>query len=178
MKKILIVVMSIILLTACASSNTPKAKVESYLGRYISMNEDVVLDMETTIASENLSEENRKVYKEVLTRQYEDLKYTVKDESIDGDKATVTVQITVYDLYKSEQASLSHLNMNPEDFMTNDIVDNEKYTKYKLEEMKKTTETVDFELEFYLTKENGTWLVEEPDRITLEKIHGFYNYES
>ncbi|MBQ4263361.1 MAG: hypothetical protein IJB83_03845 [Bacilli bacterium] len=178
MKKLLILFISIIFLTACSSSNTPKGKVEAYLGRYTSMHEDVLMDLSSTIKGENLSEENSKVYEKVLTRQYENLKYMVKDESIDADKATVTVKITVFDLYKSEQTSLNHLNTNPEDFMTNDIVDNEKYTKYKLEEMLKTTETVDYELDFYLSKENGTWIVEAPDRVVLEKIHGLYDYES
>lgn len=39
-----------------------------------------------------------------------------------------------------------------------------------------TNETINYEVDFYLTKENGTWIVQNPDNVTLEKIHGLYNY--
>jgi len=178
MKKIAIVILSIIFLIACSTSNTPKAKVEAYLGRYVSMDDEVLAEMSTTIASENLSETNTKIYEDVLTRQYENIKYTVKDEKIDGDNSTVIVKLTVYDLYKSDNDALIYLNNNQEEFMTDGAIDEEKYNKYKLDKMLSTNETVDYEVEFYLNKKNGTWLIEEPDRITLEKIHGLYNYES
>jgi len=173
----LLVFMFMSLLVGCGN-NTPTAKTEEYLNRYVSMSDDVKESMETTIAGEGLSTSNQEIYKEVLTRQYEDLKYEVKDETIDADNAVVTVKITVYDLYKSDVASLDYLNNNMQEFYTNNVLNQNAYDKYRIESMLETKETVDYEIDFYLTKENGTWIVQNPDSTTLEKIHGLYNYES
>ena len=54
----------------------------------------------------------------------------------------------------------------------------ENYTKYKLNAMLKASDTVDYEITFYLKKENGDWVIQNLDRVTLEKIHGLYNYEN
>lgn len=178
MKKFFLVCFSIIMLSACSLSNTPKGKVEAYMNRYTSVTEDVKTDMETQIASENLSTSNKEIYKNVLTRQYEDIKYEVKDETIDGDKANVIVKITVYDLYKSESASLKYLNEHNDEFYENNTFNEESYTTYKLNEMLKASDTVDYEITFYLNKNDGEWIIQNPDRVTLEKIHGLYNYES
>ena len=43
--------------------------------------------------------------------------------------------------------------------------------------MLNTNDTVSYEIEFYLDKRDDNWVVQEPDRITLEKIHGLYNYD-
>ena len=40
--------------------------------------------------------------------------------------------------------------------------------------MLNTKEIIEYDIDFYLTKENGTWIVQNPDNTTLEKIHGLY----
>lgn len=177
MKKIIIVFIMLLSFTGCSLSNTPKSKVESYLNNYNSLGEDVIADMESKVAEENLSKENRNIYKKVLTRQYEDLKYEIKDEVIDGDNATVTVKLTVYDLYKSTQNSLVYLNNNQNEFFENNAFSDELYNKYKLNEMLKMNDTIDYEVKFNLNKKDNEWILENPDRATLEKMHGLYNYE-
>lgn len=180
MKKIYFAILSIVflLLLGGCGTNTPTAKTEEFLSRYISMSDDVVSSMNTSIAGEGLSTTNQSLYKDVLTRQYKALKYEVKDETIDADKATVKVKLTVYDLYKSEQTSLDYLNNNATEFYTDNVLNQEAYDKYRLESMLSTTDTVDYDVDFYLTKDNGTWVVQNPDTVTLEKIHGLYNYGS
>src|SRR5574344_209198 len=102
MKKIGII-LSLLFLSACSLSNTPSGKVEAYLNQFNSLSDSVTQDIETSTAAENLSSSNQAIYKEVLTRQYKDMKYEIKDEAIDGDNTTVKVKVTVYDLYKSIQ---------------------------------------------------------------------------
>ena len=31
---------------------------------------------------------------------------------------------------------------------------------------------------FKLNKKDGDWVLENPDRVVLEKLHGLYNYEN
>ena len=68
MKKILLTIMSIFLLSACSLSNNPSSKVEAYLNQYNNLSDNVKLDLESKVASENLSDENKKVYKDLLTK--------------------------------------------------------------------------------------------------------------
>lgn len=178
MKKVVLSLISIFMLVGCSLSGSPSSKVEAYLNKYNSLSDDVKLDMETTIASENLSTENQKIYTDVLARQYQNLKYEIKDEVVDAEDATVNVKITVYDLHKVETTSLQYLNEHNNEFYENNVFNEENYTKYKLNAMLKASDTVDYEIIFYLKKENGDWVIQNLDRVTLEKIHGLYNYEN
>ena len=178
MKKILVIFLAIIMLCACSLTNTPTAKVKSFLNGYNSLNDDVTADLETKVEAENLSDENKKVYLEVLKKQYKDMKYEVKDETIEGDKATVKVRITVYDLYKIDKDTVNYMNNNSSEFMDETGSYNENlFNKYRLNEMLKTNNTVNYDIDFYLNKVNDEWVVEAPDRVSLEKIHGLYNYD-
>ena len=145
MKKLLITVLFILTFTACSMSNTPKSKVEIYMNQFNSITENVKKDLETTVASENLSESNKEIYKKVLERQYKNLKYSIKDEQINGDNATVTVNITVYDFYKSNANAEKYYNEHTDEFTTSNgtTTDIDSYTKYRLEEMLKMSDTVD-----------------------------------
>lgn len=180
MKKIITGILLIIFLTACSMSNTPKSKVEIYMNQFNSLTESVKKDLETTVASENLSQSNKDIYRKVLERQYENLKYTIKDEQINGDNATVTVKITVYDFYKSNVNAEKYYNENQDEFMTENktAIDVDSYAKYRLEEMLKMNDTVDYEIKIHLNKDDGEWVIQNPDRETLEKIHGLYDYEN
>lgn len=173
---ILIGAIFIFLLSGCGT-NTPKAKTEEYLSRYTSLNTAVKDELDTTVSSSGLSTANQESYRKVLERQYKNIKYEVKDESVDADEAIVKVKITVYDLYKAEKNSLEYLNTNHDEFYENNILNQTKYDTYRLNSMLNITDTIDYDINFYLTKKNGTWTVDNPDAVTLEKIHGLYNYE-
>ena len=51
----------------------------------INLSDEVIMDLESKVSNEDLSNVNRELYKKVLTRQYESLKYEIKDETIDKD---------------------------------------------------------------------------------------------
>jgi hypothetical protein len=92
----------------------------------------VIEDMESTIIKENLSTDNTSIYREVLKRQYQDLRYEIVDETIKEDKAEVKVHITVYDLYNSKIESENYMNENQTEFMNEEnIFDEERYMKYR-----------------------------------------------
>lgn len=179
MKKIYYILVGailIFLLSGC-TTNTPKAKTEEYLSRYTSLSDAVKEEIDATVSSSGLNTSNQETYRKVLERQYKNIKYEVKDESIDAQEAIVKVKITVYDLYKAEKNSLEYLNTNYNEFYDNNILNQTKYDTYRLNNMLNITDTVDYDINFYLTKKNGTWIVDNPDDTTLEKIHGLYNYE-
>jgi len=52
-----------------------------------------------------------------------------------------------------------------------------KNIDYKLEQMKNTTDTVEYTIDFNVVKEDDDWVVVQPDTDDLEKIHGIYNYD-
>ncbi len=117
MKKILICCLLLFSLASCSFSNTPTGKVEKYLNEYNSLSDNVLQDIEIKAANETISKENKENYIKALKRQYQDLKYEIKDESIDGDKATVTVKITVYDFYKVNKNVNDYVQQNNEKFL-------------------------------------------------------------
>lgn len=179
MKKILLTIMSIFLLSACSLSNNPSSKVEAYLNQYNNLSDNVKLDLESKVASENLSDKNKKVYKDLLTKQYKNMKYEIKDKTINADEATVKAKITVIDYFKAQKESDDYLKENPSKFYDeNQIFSDELFNTYKLKKMDEVKDTVDYDITFKLNKVDGQWKLESPDRIILEKIHGLYDYTS
>ncbi len=179
MKKTLLITLllvSIFLFTGCDTMNTPTKRTEEYLSRYVSLNDDVKGDIDLMVETESLNEANSKIYKDVIERQLTNLKYEIVSEEVNGDKATVTAKITVYDLVKSRGESKTYYTENPNDFYTDNALDKDKYSKYELDEMLKYSKTVDYTIEFNLTKVDDVWTVDEVGNTTKEKIYGLYDY--
>lgn len=179
MKKLVIVIVGVLLLfgCSCALMDTPTKKTEDYLNKYKNLDDDVLGDLDLSAEAENLNDENTETYKDLIKRQYQDMKYDVVNESIDGDQATVTVTLTVYDLYKTSQAADAYLTANPNEFTENNVYNNDLFMKYKLDKMNDTEDTIDYTVDFYLAKVDGDWVVQEPDETVKQKIHGLYDYE-
>lgn len=176
MKKILILLIPLLLI-GCSLSNSPSSKVEAFLNNYNNLSDDVLLDIEKSALNENLSEDNKNMYKNVLSRQYENMKYEIKDESVDANSAIVTVKVTVYDLYKVEKESLNYMNENSSEFYDTDgVFSNDMFNTYRINKLYDANETIDYEIKFYLDKKNNEWILRNPDKETLEKLNGFYNY--
>ena len=77
MKKI-ITILSIIIITGCNTfdiSNTPTKKVEEYLNKFQINDEDVLKDLDNVINKKTtLDETNKKEYRELIKKQYKDMK--------------------------------------------------------------------------------------------------------
>ncbi|OLA93175.1 MAG: hypothetical protein BHW63_02550 [Mycoplasma sp. CAG:611_25_7] len=119
MKKLILgfsVFLTSILLVGCTLSNTPTKKVERYLDNYRNLDETVLTQLDTIVEADTIMTATQKEdYRNILKRQYQNLVYTVKDEIVDGDKAKVTVEIEVYDLYKITNEYLEFVVNNPDD---------------------------------------------------------------
>lgn len=175
--KIVIVISITLFIFGCNIS--AKQIVERYLDRYITLDENVLEDINNQVKKENLNEENSLIYKEILKKQYEDLEYEITNEEYNGDDAIITVKISVYDLYSSIKDSHIYLNNNPSEFGYNtENYDLDKFIKYKLNNMKNQTKKIDYTIDFYVVNTSDGWSVGDLSNEDIEKIHGIYNYES
>ena len=178
MKKILGIIVCLMMVVGCSCSNDKAADaVEKYLNDYKGLSDNVLSSIDELVDNEDLTDEGKETYKEVLKRQYRDLIYTIENEDYDGDTADVTVKITVYDLYKAQKDASLYLSEHPDRFLTDGEYDNDLYMEYKLEQMKNMNDTIQYNVVFHVVKQDGDWVVEQPDEETLEKIHGVYNYD-
>lgn len=179
MKKIklyFVTILMLILTTACSLGGTPTSAVEKLFASYNNNDEEIMVELDDYINTSNLTDEQNNKYKEVYLKQFRDLKYEIKEEVIDGDTATVTTQITVYDYYKAENDANDYLTNNSDKFMTDGEYDEGLFTDYKLEQLDKVNTTVDYTIDFTLTKVDNEWVVNELTNEQLEKIHGVYEY--
>ncbi len=141
MKKIIYIFIVIILLTACNLNNTPTSKVEELLSKYQSLNKQLEIntnEFSNIITIENINNED---IDELIEKQNKNMTYEIKNEEIDGDNATVTTEIEVYN-YK-------------------DVINNNN-NKDIIKELNKTKERITYTIDFTLTKnEKEKWKLDE-----------------
>ena len=175
MKKILIFLLFIFLVSGCGkNTNSPTSEVQKLFSNYNSLSSDVLIQLDSVMRSENLTDEQISKYKEVIKRQYEDLKYTINDEVISDDKAIVSVDIEVYNLNKVISDSDEYLKNNKDEFYVDDKLDNNKFWDYKLDKMFKAEDRIKYTIDFSLTKLNNKWHLDELLETDRQKIHGLY----
>ena len=83
MKKLLITFsLILILVTGCGTKmGTPTAKVEEFLGKYQSMDSEVLTQLDSVIATDSaMSDNQKKEYKSLMEKQYQNLSYKIKSE--------------------------------------------------------------------------------------------------
>lgn len=178
MKKMLVLLLIVVILLTGCGGNNARGAVDSYLKQYKNLSSEVLVDMENIIASENLTEEQSDNYRNILKKQYKDLTYEILEEEYDNDVSYVTVKISVYDLSTSQDNALLYLEENQEEFNNDEgIYDEGLFTDYKLEQMKNTTDRIEYTITFTVVKENDKYVVEQPTENDLLKIHGIYNGE-
>ena len=179
MKKLALLFMSIFLLTWCTSlMNTPTDKVEEYLDKYKTVDNEIVDQLEKVVDEVGtMNRDNKDKYKELMKKQYQNLSYKIKDETIDGDKATVETEIEVYDYKTSMDTSDRYLSEHNDEFLKEDkTVDNDKFMTYKLEALEKVKDKVTYTINFSLTKDkDGKWKLDEISDTDRLKLHGLYS---
>lgn len=168
----------LLLTTACSLGlgNTPTSAIERVLSMYNTNDEEIVIELDDYVNDSDLTDEQSKQYKNIYLKQFKDMKYEIKEEKIDGDTATVTAQITVYDYYNAEKEANDYLANNPDELKTDDVYDESLFTDYKLKKLKEVNDTVDYTIDFTLTKVDNEWVVNDLTTEQLEKIHGVYAY--
>ena len=181
MKKVLIYlscIMAIVFLSGCSMDNTPTKKTESFLNNYKNLDSTVLTQLDDVVKDDDtMSEEQKDKYKEILKKQYQDMTYTIKDEEINGDNATVTVEIEVYDLYKTTEESNRYYDEHQDEFKDeDDKVSDAKFLDYRIDQLDKATDKVKYTIDFTLTKVDNVWTMDDISNSTIQKIHGLYAY--
>lgn len=171
-------IISLCLFAGCSMDNTPTKKVENFLNNYRNLDESVITQMEEIVSNDALMSDNQRTkYKDVLRKQYQDLNYQIKDEKIDGDAATVEVEIEVYDLYKVTKDAETYYQEHLDEFKDdNGNLSSSKYIDYRLDLISKQTQRVKYNLTFTLSKVDNVWILDDIDDTTRQKIHGLYAY--
>ncbi len=178
MIKIVGIFIGIVLLTGCFGNMTPSEKAEDFLNRYIKNDKDILAELDISLDKQDLSNDQKQKYREVIKEEYSTLKYTIKDEHIDGNDAEVEVELNVNDLYKASKEASDYLIDNSQEFYTDDVYDEKKFIDYKLEKMENSNDRITYTIFFELKKKDGVWTIEDLDDQTLQKIHGIYDYET
>ena len=181
MKKMLIAFIMVLFLTGCNNDlmNTPTKRVETMLNNYVTLDEEVVDDLDNTLLEETvMTNEQKSRYKDILKRQYQNLSYEIKDETIDGDTATVEVEIEVYDYRKIIDAADDYLNNNQDEFLTEDgtTTDISKFNDYKLDLLEEAKDKVTYTLNLTLKKVDDKWTLDDLTDTEISQIHGLYAY--
>lgn len=178
-KLLLVIGISFILVGCGCMKKTAKGAVQDYLNQYKNLSSNVITSMDDVVNDENLTDSQKEKYRDILKRQYQDLKYEIVNEKYDGDNATVEAKITVYDLYKVQKDANNYLTNNGDEFKENGVYSNDLFMNYKLDKMKKVTDTIDYNIIFNVIKDDkGNYKVNDLSNSDLEKIHGVYNYDN
>lgn len=176
MKKIITILLMIFLFTGCEigtdMSNTPTKRVEEYLDGYQALDDNILNDLDSLITDLDYTVEQKDSYRELMKNHYQNLKYEIKDETINGDKATVTAEIEVIDYSDVLKEELNQDSYLDEEGNYNA----ELFYDYQLSKMKESKKKVKYTIVFNLTKVNDDWAIDELDESTKEKIHGIYVY--
>ena len=177
MKKILYIAISLFLLAGCSNiSNTPTRQVENFFNKYQTLDNDVLSDLDKVIDEEpKFNTTNKNEYREIIKKQYKNMLYKIKEETIDGDKAIVTVEITVLDFGKIMREAQDYKNNHIEEFKdANGNYDENKYIDYLIPRLKEAKEKVKYTVDINLTKLDKKWKIDGIDSDTEDKILGIY----
>ena len=192
---------AVLLFTGCNNTlNTPTKKVEEFLGKYQSLDSDVLAQLDTVIMSDtNMSDEQKDSYRAALEKQYQNLSYKIKDEKIDGDTATVDVEIEVLDYataiaeakeyyqehedeFKEENDNDNSNNNNNNNSVVEDAEDavedtfekTKAFIDYKIKQIENVNDKVKYNITFNLEKEDGEWKMKNISDEDRQKLHGLY----
>lgn len=156
---LIITILCFWLLIGCELSNNPTSKTEDFLSDYQMLEDNILINYTDLIEETNVSTEIQEIYKELIKKQYRNLSYEIKEETIDGDTAIVATEIKVMD-YKKIFDKYSKTNYSIEE-----------YHKLVIEDLKKTTEMVTYTIDFKVVKdEYRNWNIQdlkEEDRLKL-----------
>ena len=161
MKKIILIISIILIITACSLNNTPNSKTEELLGKYQNLDNSIIISPTVLANDNNLASSLEKEYKSLIKKQYRNMSYEIKDTIEDGDKATVIVEIEVINYKKT-------INN-----MTGKVGD--KYHKKLIKKLNNTSDKITYTIEINLTKDNnGKWNINPLTNEIENKLLGIY----
>lgn len=163
MKKTILIIISLSLLAGCTLGNTPTSRVEDFLYKYQTGSNDIAINYTDLTTDINLTQKQMEDYEDIIKKQYKDLMYEIKEETIDGNRATVTIAIEV----KNFKKAIDKYNQGS--------YEPSKYHNLIIEELKNTKEMITYTLDITLTKENDdNWSVDQLTQENKQKLLGIY----
>ena len=176
MKKLLVFLLPFLFIGCGTVSSTPTKKVESFMASYQTLDDKVVEQLNNTAEAEaKFDKEQKEEYIKLMKNHYQDLTYEIKDEIIDGDEATVVVEIDVTDYSKALEEAENYLNEHKEEFtLENGEYDEALFTTYRLNKLKEAKERTKYTLNIYLTKVDNEWQINDLTNTDRMKIQGMY----
>ena len=189
--------LAFVFIVGCTNTaNTPTERVEEFLFLFQSMDSDVLTQLDQVISDDTtMSDEQKDEYRALMEKQYQNLSYKIEEENIEGDSATVDVEIEVldyatkineakeyYEEHKDEIEKESQEEQSDNNNVVEDAVEGAEevikesaaFIDYKLKELESVTDTTTYTITFYLTKEDGEWKLQDISDQDREKIHGLY----
>ena len=164
-KKIIVLGIVLFLLVGCSMANTPSSNVEALLMKYQKVDMDINNGIDTVLDEQNFTDAHRERYRKIIEKQYKNLSYEIKEEKIDGDKATVIVEIEVTD-YKGAISDLT---------FDSSIYTKESFDEEKLNRLENASGKVKYTLELSLTKDSDdVWKLDALTEEEIKKIQGMY----
>ena len=181
MKKVLGILVLALVLTGCSignMDNTPTKKVETYLNNYQTLDSNVLSELDSLVNQEEMFDEDQKTtYRDIMKKHYQDLTYMIKEETVNGDKATVETEIEVNDYTKVLKEVETYRTTNETEFLDDEgMFDESMFNDYKLEALKDNKERVKYTIYFSLTKSGDEWMLDDLTETEQEKILGIYEY--
>lgn len=187
----------LVVVAGCSNTmNTPTSKVEEFFSKYQNMDDDVATQLDQVLKDDTtMSDEQKEKYRALMEKQYQNLSYKIENEEINGDSATVDVEIEVLDYattiadakeyyqeHKDEIEKENDQEQSDNDNVVEDAVEGTEeaieksaaFIDYKLKELESVSDTTTYTITFHLTKEDGEWQIQNLSDLDLEKIHGLY----
>lgn len=181
MKKFLCALALVVLLTGCELGkqldNTPTKKVENFLNKYQTLDDDVLDSLDSVIAEETLfNNDQRDKYRDIVKSNYQKMSYKIKDEEVDGNTARVTVEIEVIDYSKIMSDAEDYREKHKDEFLVNNEYNESKFIDYRLDKLKEAKEKVKYTMDLSLTKVKDEWIIDDLSKENEAKLNGVYNY--
>ena len=152
-------------MVGCEMANTPTSVVDNLFSKYQRVDDDINAGINSVLDEQNLTDVHRERYRKLLEKQYKNLSYEVKEETIDGDNAIVTVEIEVIDYHRA----VSDLTFD------SSIYTKENFDEEKLNRLEAMNDKVTYTLDLTLTKDtDGNWRLNALTNEQIKKIQGMY----
>jgi hypothetical protein len=166
--KIILPLFLVVFLAGCNLGNSPTSKVEELMTKYQTVDKDIKDNIDDVLNNYEMTEDQANRYRKILESQYKNLAYNIKEEEIDGDIATVKVEIEVKDYRKVVDRVES-------EYIGTDYYNTSDYIDYKLNELEKAKDKVTYTINFTCTKaEDGIWEIDNLSNLDIQKIQGMY----
>ena len=175
MKKFFLFLICIFFLTGC-SKQYAVTPVKEYLNKFRNHDVEVTSSLEELLRQEDLLKEQALLYELIMKKQYVDLEYEIKEETYNGDHAVIQVLVTVYDFSHSKNEALLEKNDKIDLYILEDgSFDKDSYINLQLKYMKNEKKRISYTVSFFVNFIHDEWVLETPDHVVLQKIHGLYD---